>query len=235
MVAGDYPLPMFEDRRDAGATLAAAIGALPGLRDPIVLALPRGGVPVGCEVARRLGAPLDVLVVRKLGAPDQPELALGAVVSGGAEYLNTDLILALGVPPQVLDQIRGRERAEVSRRMSAYRGHGPWPDLRGRSVVVVDDGAATGATAMAAIAALRRHRPAEVVVALPVASAQACERLRVAADRLVCLREPDEFHSVGTWYVDFEQVSDDEVREMLGSMVPGSTDGGIADERPRAR
>jgi len=195
--------------------LAEAVGALPELRDPIVLALPRGGVPVGFEVARRLRAPLDVLIVRKLGTPGQEELAVGAVASGGAEYLNTQLIAELRLPQAVLDRIRERELAEVERRTRRYRGDLPWPELRGRSVIVVDDGAATGATALAAIAALRRQLPAEVVTALPVAPRDTCDRLRAAADRLVCLRTPDLFFAIGTWYRDFGQVSDDDVRALL--------------------
>ena len=195
--------------------LAEAVEALPGLRDPIVLALPRGGVPVAFEVAMRIHAPLDVLVVRKLGTPGQEELALGAVASGGAEYLNAQLLAELRLPQPVLDRIREREMAEVERRSRNYRGDLPWPALRGRSAIVVDDGAATGATALAAIAALRRQLPAEVVVALPVAPKATCDRLRAAADRLVCLRTPDLFFAIGTWYLDFGQVADADVRALL--------------------
>jgi putative phosphoribosyl transferase len=199
--------------------LAEAVGALPNLMDPIVLALPRGGVPVGFEVARRLRAPLDVLIVRKLGTPGQEELAMGAVASGGAEYLNAELIAELRLGHGVLDRTREREMAEVERRARRYRGDLPWPELRGRSVIVVDDGAATGATALAAIAALRRQLPAEVVIALPVAPRDTCDRLRAAADRLVCLRTPVLFFAIGTWYLDFEQVSDDDVRALLRRAV----------------
>lgn len=208
-------LPIFKDRRDAGEMLAEAVEALPGLRDPIVLALPRGGVPVAFEVAMRIHAPLDVLIVRKLGTPGQEELALGAVASGGAEYLNAELIAELRLPQPVLDRIREREMAEVERRTRNYRGDLPWPALRGRSAIIVDDGAATGATALAAIAALRRQLPAEVVMALPVAPKDTCDRLRAAADRLVCLRTPDLFFAIGTWYLDFGQVADDDVRALL--------------------
>lgn len=215
--------PGFEDRREAGRMLARVVGTLTGLQEPIVLALPRGGVPVGFEVARLLGAPLDVLVVRKLGVPGQEELAMGAVASGGIEYLDTHLLNTLRLPSEVLDRIRERERAEVVRRTERYRGDRPWPDLRGRSVIVVDDGAATGATALVAVAALRPQFPAEVVVALPVAPRDACDRLRDAADRLVCPNAPEAFGALGTWYLDFEQVSDEEVRDLLGraaSMAP---------------
>jgi putative phosphoribosyl transferase len=205
----------FRDRCEAGLILGEAVGALHGLRDPIVLALPRGGVPVAFEVARRLEAPLDVLIVRKLGAPGQEELALGAVASGGAEYLNEELIATLQMPGGMLDRIRERETAEVERRSRRYRGDRPWPELRGRSVIVVDDGAATGATALAAIAALRRQSPAEVVMALPVAPRDTCDRLRAAADRLVCIRSPELFLAIGIWYRDFGQVSDEEVVALL--------------------
>jgi putative phosphoribosyl transferase len=211
---GSYP-PPFTDRREAGRMLAEAVGEWGRFIDPVVLALPRGGVPVGFEVARRLRAPLDVLIVRKIGAPGQEELALGAVASGGAEYLNAELIAELGLPQGVLDGIREREMAEVERRSHRYRGDLPWPDLRGRTVIVVDDGAATGATALAAIAALRPQSPAEVVVALPVAPRETCDQLRAAADRLVCLRSPELFLAIGMWYRDFGQISDDAVTALL--------------------
>ena len=216
-----YP-PIFRDRREAGEMLAEAVEALPGLRDPIVLALPRGGVPVASEVAMCIHAPLDVLIVRKLGTPGQEELALGAVASGGSEYLNAELIAMLRLPQPVLDRIRDRELAEVERRSRSYRGNLPWPALRGRSAIVVDDGAATGATALAAIAALRRQLPAEVVMALPVAPKETCARLRATADRLVCLRSPDRFLAIGTWYLDFGQVSDEDVRALLRRAVVAS-------------
>ena len=215
-VDAGYPhLSGFRDRREAGQLLAAAVMALPELKQPIVLALPRGGVPVGFEVARSLRAPLDVLVVRKLGTPGQEELALGAVAFGGASYLNTDHIAELQLPERVIDEIREQELDEVKRRNARYRGDRPWPDLSGRSVVIVDDGAATGATSEAAVIALRSQGPAEIVVALPVAPADTCERLREAADRLVCLRSPRLFFALGSWYLDFEQVSDEEVRDLL--------------------
>lgn len=208
-------LPVFKDRREAGEMLAEAVRALAGFKDPIVLALPRGGVPVGFEVAQQLRAPLDLLIVRKLRTPGQEELALGAVASGGAEFLNAELIAELSLPQLVIDRIREREMADVERGSQRYRGDLPWPELHGRSVIVVDDGAATGATALAAIAALRRQLPAEIVIALPVAPRDTCARLRDAADRLVCLRSPELFVAIGTWYLDFGQVSDDEVRDLL--------------------
>lgn len=215
----------FVDRAAAGAELAAVVRTLPGLLDPVVLALPRGGVPIGYEVARALRAPLDVLVVRKLGAPGQEELAIGAVASGGSEYLNQELIAVLQLSRDELDAIRDRARAEVQRRTARYRGDRPWPDLGGRSVIVVDDGAATGATALAAIAALRRQRPAEVIVAVPVAPADACQRLETAADRVVCLRSPYPFLAIGNWYLEFDQVSDDAVRVLLRESATVAGDG----------
>jgi putative phosphoribosyl transferase len=224
-------LPIFKDRREAGEMLAEAVGAQAGYEDPIVLALPRGGVPVALEVARRLRAPLDVLIVRKLGTPGQEELALGAVASGGSEYLNAELIAELRLPQPVLDRIREREMAEVERRARDYRGDLPWPNMRGRSVIVVDDGAATGATALAAIAALRPQLPAEVVMALPVAPKDTCDRLRAAADRLVCLRSPELFFAIGTWYLDFGQVSDADVRALLRPAVAASRSNRLAAER----
>lgn len=206
---------IFRDRREAGEILGQAVGRLAGFKDPIVLALPRGGVPVGVEVARQLRTPLDVLIVRKLGTPGQEELALGAVASGGAEFLNAELIGRLRLPQLIVDRIREREMAEVERRTRRYRGDLAWPELHGRTVIVVDDGAATGATALAAIAALRRQLPAEIVIALPVAPRETCDRLRAAADRLVCLRSPQRFVAIGTWYLEFGQVSDEEVRDLL--------------------
>lgn len=212
----DYHDPfVFRDRREAGEMLAAAVERLPNLQQPIVLALPRGGVPVGFEVARQLHTPLDVLVVRKLGTPGQEELALGAVAYGEAVYLNEALINELGIPAAAIDEIRAREMAEVGRRTARYRGDRPLPALQGRSVILVDDGAATGATAEVAIRALRGQRPAEIVLALPVAPGDTCERLRAVADRLVCLRSPELFFAIGEWYVDFSQVSDNEVRDLL--------------------
>lgn len=216
---------VFSDRREAGQMLAAAVAKLPELQRPIVLALPRGGVPVGFEVARQLHAPLDVLVVRKLGTPGQEELALGAVAFGEAVYLNRTVIDELRIPEEVVDEIKAREMTEVERRTARYRGDRPLPDLGERSVIVVDDGAATGATAEAAIKALRGQHPAEIVLALPVAPGDTCDRLRAVADRLVCLRSPELFFAIGEWYVDFTQVSDEEVRVLLEqAAVPAETE-----------
>lgn len=233
MDLGFLPAQVFSDRRHAGRELAESVAALPNLVRPIVLALPRGGVPVGFEVAARLGAPLDVLVVRKIGTPGQEELALGAVASGGACYLNAEVIADLGIPDEAVDRIRVREQAEVERRERAYRGDRPAPDLGGRSVIIVDDGAATGATVEAAVAALRGRQPAEIVVALPVAPADTCERLRAASDRLVCLRQPLYFYALGAWYVDFSQVTDEEVRDFLLRATAASAPAGTVHRFPR--
>jgi predicted phosphoribosyltransferase len=205
----------FHDRRDAGSRLAGAVATRGGLTDPIVLALPRGGVPIGYEVARRLGAPLDVLVVRKLGMPWQEELAIGAIASGGASVINWDLVREAGLRRDLIDRIRRREQAELERRARDYRGDRPFPRLEGRSVIVVDDGAATGASILAALAALRSERPRELVVAVPVAPAETFRRLSGAASRVICLLVPPAFWAIGDWYADFAQVTDAEVRSLL--------------------
>lgn len=206
----------FRDRREAGRALAAQLGAYANRSDVIVLALPRGGVPVAYEVARALRAPLDVFIVRKLGLPGQEELAMGAVASGGVRVLNEPLVRVLGITDRVIDGVASRERQELARREQLYRGDRPPLDVRGRIVILVDDGLATGATMHAAVAALRRQQPARIVVAVPVAAPETCERLRLVADDVLCLTTPAEFQSVGIWYDDFAQTSDDEVRSLLG-------------------
>jgi predicted phosphoribosyltransferase len=183
--------------------------------DPIVLALPRGGVPVGFEVARALGAPLDVLIVRKLGLPQQPELAIGAIASGGVRVLNMDVVKGLGLPEDMIDEVTRREATELERREKAYRGGAIPPSVVGRSVVLVDDGVATGSTMSAAIAALREQRPHEIIVAVPLAPAETCARLGREADRVVCLESPEPFMAIGLWYASFPQTSDGEVRAYL--------------------
>jgi predicted phosphoribosyltransferase len=206
----------FRDRRDAGRQLAEQLSAYGNRSDVIVLALPRGGVPVGYEVARALDAPLDVFVVRKLGVPGYDEVAMGAIATGGVRVLNDDLIAQVAIPASVINAVTERERAELMRRERLYRGGRPSPDVRGRSVILVDDGLATGATMMAAIEALRKLEPARIVVAVPIASRAACEEMRRQADEVVCARTPEPFHAVGRWYEDFAQTSDAEVRELLG-------------------
>jgi putative phosphoribosyl transferase len=193
----------FRDRADAGRALAAELG------------LPRGGVPVAAEVARALDAPLDVFLARKLGVPQQPELAMGAVAAGGVRVLHQAVVDALAIPPEVIDAVAAREGAEVARREQSYRGGRPPLDVAGRTVVVVDDGLATGSTMRAAVAALRAQRPARVVVAVPVGARETCLQLTGEADDVVCARMPAAFHAVGQWYDDFTQTTDDEIRALL--------------------
>ena len=209
----------FRDRREAGRMLAHALSAYAGRHDVVVLALPRGGVPVGFEVARGLGAPLDVFVVRKLGIPGHEELAMGAVATGGVRVLNEWLVREIGIASDAIEEETERELGELARREQLYRGGRPPLDLRGRTAIVVDDGLATGSTMQAAIEALRRLGPARIVVAVPVASPDVCEPLRARVDEVVCVITPDPLHAVGLWYQDFDQTSDDEVRELLAHAV----------------
>lgn len=204
----------FEDRADAGRRLAGRLVRYMD-EDPVVLALPRGGVPVGYEVSRSLGAPLDVIVARKLGAPDQPELGIGAVAPGGVRVLNAAAVQALDIPEDYLDRITRREMAEVERRLRHFRGERPEPEVRGRTAILVDDGLATGVTARAAIEALRRRGPRRVVLAVPVCAAATEAWMRDEVDDLVCLQVPPDLGAIGFWYRDFDQTSDDEVTGLL--------------------
>jgi putative phosphoribosyl transferase len=205
----------FTDRAEAGRLLAEQLGAYAGRTDVNVLALPRGGVPVAYEIATRLRVPLDIFLVRKLGAPGQPELAMGAIATGGARVLNDDVIRYLGVSPEVIDAVARSEQVELERREHAYRGDRPAPDLHGRMVILVDDGLATGSSMRAAISAVRTQEPAKIVVAVPVAARETCEELKREVDELMCLRTPEPFAAVGLWYEDFSQTSDEEVRDLL--------------------
>ncbi len=205
----------FRDRTEAGRLLAGPLAAYSGLPDVLVLALPRGGVPVAYEVARALRAPLDVLVVRKLGVPGHEELAMGAIASGGDCVLNDDVVQALRIPRRVIQAVVERELGELERRERAYRGDRPAPEVRGRTVILVDDGLATGSTMRAAVTALRRLGPARLVVAVPTAAPSTCEEFRHEADECVCEITPDPFYAVGLWYEDFSQTTDDEVRDLL--------------------
>lgn len=206
---------MFDDRVDAGRALAKALAVRKDLAGAIVLALPRGGVPVAHEVAQALGVPLDVLVVRKLGLPSQPELAMGAIASGGAVVLNEEVVRYLGGRKDALEEVKRRELAELARRERAYRGERAPLEMAGRDAIVVDDGLATGATMEAAVRALRAGGARRVIVAVPVASAAARDRIAAVADEVVCLATPMFFSAVGQWYRDFGQTTDDEVRELL--------------------
>jgi putative phosphoribosyl transferase len=205
----------FANRREAGRQLARELSAYTNRDDVIVLALPRGGVPVGYEVARLLDAPLDVFLVRKLGLPGHEELAMGAIASGGIRVLN-DSVLEMGrVDERTVAQVAARELQELERRERAYRAGRPQPDLRGRTVILVDDGLATGSTMRAAAQALRKQGARQLVVAVPVASAQTCEEFRTEVDDIVCALTPEPFFGVGRWYEDFSQTTDEEVRQLL--------------------
>jgi predicted phosphoribosyltransferase len=205
----------FHDRREAGQLLARQLAQYKDRGDVVVLALPRGGVPVAYEIARDLGAPLDVFVVRKLGVPWQPELAMGAIAGRGTEVLNGDVITAYNIPPHVIRAVAEREGHELQRRLQEYRGDRAFPDLRDRTVILVDDGLATGSSMRAAVNAVRHEKPRAVVVAVPVAAPVTCLDFRHDVSEIVCLRTPSEFSAVGLWYEDFSQTTDDEVRELL--------------------
>ncbi len=205
----------FADRRQAGRLLVTRLGSFAQRRDVVVLGLPRGGIPVAYEVALGIGAPLDAFIVRKLGVPDYPELAMGAVASGGAYVWNRDVIESLGISREVLTRVAASERRELERRERLYRDGRPFPEVEQKTVVLVDDGLATGASMLAGIRALREKRPARIVVAVPVAAAETCTILEAHADEIVCYAVPASFGGVGEWFEDFSQVNDDAVRTLL--------------------
>jgi len=208
---------VFRDRAEAGRALATKLMGFAGRGDVVVLALPRGGAVVGYEVAQALNAPLDVFMVRKLGTPGQPELAMGAIASGGVIVLNPDVVHALNIPDEVIREVAAREEQEVERREREYRGNRPPLPLRRQTAILVDDGLATGSTMRAAVMAVRDRDPGAIVVAVPVAAASTCAELRSESevDHVICLATPEHFQAVGQWYEDFPQVSDQEVRELL--------------------
>ena len=206
---------IFDDRMQAGKLLAERLDEYAGRTDVIVLALPRGGVPVGFEVAQALDVPLDILLVRKLGVPGHEEYAMGAIASGGMRVVNQDAVDMLGISDATLDAATQHEMQEITRREKLYRGDKPPPDLHGRTVIVVDDGLATGSTMLAAVRALRDSAAARVVVAVPVGAVETCERLRSEADEVICLRMPEPFRAVGLWYREFPQLADQEVIDLL--------------------
>lgn len=208
-------LKRFRDRTEAGRRLAKLLTEFAGRSDVVVLGLPRGGVPVAFEVARTLNAPLDVFVVRKLGVPGHEELAMGAIASGGVCVLNDEVVRLLDIPSRVLSTVAAQELRELRRRERIYRDGRSLPDLRDRTVILVDDGLATGSSMRAAVAALRRLSPAKIVVAVPTSAAGTCETLRNEADDCVCAMTPEPFAAVGLSYEDFSQTSDDEVRDLL--------------------
>jgi predicted phosphoribosyltransferase len=206
---------VFNDRAEAGRVLAEQLRHYAGRPDVIVLALPRGGVPVAYEVARALHAPLDIFVVRKLGIPGHEELAMGAVATGGVRVLNDQVVKGLSIPGFVIDAVANWELLELERRERLYRGNRPPPEVRGKTVILVDDGLATGSTMLAAVQALRKLGPASIVVAVPVASPDTCQLLKEYVDETVCPATPEPFYAVGLWYRDFSQTTDEEVRELL--------------------
>jgi predicted phosphoribosyltransferase len=207
----------FADRRQAGSVLAEYLKDFTGREDVAVLALPRGGVPVAYEVARALDAPLDVFVVRKLGVPGHAELAMGAIASGDVRVLNEELLAAYPVPRAAIESVARAERQELVRREREYRGGRPLVTVDGRTVILVDDGLATGASMRAAVQAIRRLRPARVIAAVPVGARETCEALRAVADDVICPFMPDPFSAVGLWYADFSQTTDEEVRRLLAA------------------
>jgi putative phosphoribosyl transferase len=212
----------FRDRTEAGRRLAERLTAYADRPDVLVLALPRGGVPVAYEVARALRAPLDVFLVRKLGVPGYEELAMGAVATGGVRVLNDQIVAGLRIPDHVIEAVAEAEQQELARRERVYRGDRPPPDVRHRTVILVDDGLATGATMQAAIKALRALPPARIVVAVPTGSPETCEQLKAQADDVICAITPEPFHAVGLWYEDFTQTTDEEVRDLLARAAQGS-------------
>src|SRR5438045_7336852 len=208
---------MFEDRADAGRQIAEKLLSYAGRADAIVLALLRGGVPVAFEVAQRLGVPLDVFVVRKLGVPGHEELAMGAIASGGVRVLNEDVLYVLPDAQSIVEMVTAIEREELKRRERDYRSDRPAPEVRGRTVILVDDGLATGATMRAAAAALRQQGAAKIIVAVPVGAPSTCYEIRSVADEVVCLQTPGSFMGVGQYYEDFSQSTDEEVRVPLAA------------------
>src|SRR5512132_1116545 len=205
----------FFNRTEAGQFMAESLSAYADREDVIVLGLPRGGVPVAAEVAKRLNAPLDVFVVRKLGLPGHPELAMGAIASGGVRVFNGEVVNALRIPDEVIDTVSAQELAELQRREKAYRAGLPPLDLEGKTVIVVDDGVATGSTMLAAVSALRQLNACRIVVAAPVIAASTYYELRRAADEVAAVIMPENFYAVGLWYKDFSQTSDEKVRDLL--------------------
>ena len=213
----------FLDRRDAGKALASGLRQYAGRDDVVVLALPRGGVPVAFEVAEALDAPLEIFLVRKLGLPEHPELAMGAIASGGIRVLNDDVVRWYGVHDRVIEAVARQEQTELERREHAYRHGRPRPELAGKVVILVDDGLATGSSMRAAVQAVKQLKPARVIVAVPVGAPSTCEELREIADETICARTPEQFSAVGQWYRDFAQTSDEEVRHLLDERAAGES------------
>lgn len=214
---------MFRDRAEAGRRLGARLGERGLSGDVIVLGLPRGGVPVACEAAAMIDAPVDLLIVRKLGAPFNPELAVGSIASGGITVYNRGILAQLGIDEEALEPIAEREHRELERREKAYRGDKPLPKLAGKTVVLVDDGAATGATMHAGVEAVKALGPDRTIVALPTSSREAADRLRSVADEVIVLSIPEPYYAVGSWYLDFDQLSDEDVTDWLARAARRTT------------
>ena len=206
---------IYRDRLEAGKRLAERLTDYANRVDVVVLALPRGGVPVAYQVARALHAPLDIFLVRKLGVPGHEELAMGAIATNGVRVLNEDVVRYLQVPGEVIDAVAAAELRELERRERLYRGTRPAPHVRGKTVILVDDGLATGSTMRAAAAALRQQQPARIVVAVPVSAPETCDEYRMGVDEIICAVTPEPFQAVGLWYKDFSQTTDEEVRDLL--------------------
>ena len=212
-------MALFRDRMDAGRKLAQKLIAYAGRTDVIVLALPRGGVPVAYEVARALHAPLDIFIVRKLGLPGHEELAIGAIASGSARVLNKDIIQYLNISEEAIDAIAQRELQELERRERAYRGNRPPLNVENHTIILIDDGLATGASMRAAVAGLRAQNPAHIVVAVPTAAPETCEALEPEVDQMICATTPEPFYGVSRWYEDFSQTTDEEVKTLLAEAM----------------
>lgn len=210
-----HPTQRFRDREEAGRVLAKALGHYARRPDVVLLALPRGGVPVAFQVAEALDAPLDVFVVRKLGVPGHEELAMGAIATGGTRVLNDSVVNDLRIPQAAIEEVAAKERRELERREKRYRGDHPPLDLNGRTVILIDDGLATGSTMRAAVAAVRRKSPARIVIGVPVAARETCNDLSAEVDEIVCARTPEAFYAVGLWYEVFDQTADEEVHDLL--------------------
>src|SRR5947208_1699462 len=206
---------IFRDRTEAGQVLASKLTKYLNQVDTVILALPRGGVPVAYEIGKELGLPVDIFVVRKLGVPGHEELAMGAIASGGVRHINRDVVDQVRIDSETIDVASRREQKEIERREQLYRGQRSPVDVRNKTVIVVDDGLATGSTMHAAIAALRQHRPARIVVAVPAASPQTCSEIADEVDEIICAATPETFYAVGQWYQEFSQTTDEEVRDLL--------------------
>lgn len=211
----DTKTALFKDRRDAGRKLAQKLKDYAGRKDVIVLALPRGGVPVAYEVSKALNVLMDIFIVRKLGWPGHEEMAIGAIASGGVRVLNQDIVQYLNIPEALIDAVAQRELRELERREHAYRGDRPPLDVKDRTVIIVDDGLATGASMRAAVAGVSAHHPARIVIAVPTAAPETCESLKDEVDEVICATTPEPFYGVSRWYENFSQTTDEEVRTLL--------------------